>query len=175
MRWWSEIEEGRRRGTGEQAKLGARDGLHILSGYHQHFDNVHFPINLHETVSNPPVEVNISGCSLLATVCGVPKLVTRIATTTWCCCVTDFYNLISFGGKPVFHWQGGGRCCQQGQPPNPNHPGLKLNWFNSRFTEHLIEILDFYQTHQNHHIIITTLVSCVHHWMIVLLQSLASL
>ena len=32
---------------------------------------------------SPPVDVKISGCSLRATVWGVPKLVTRIATTTW--------------------------------------------------------------------------------------------
>ena len=32
---------------------------------------------------SPPVEVKISGCSLRATVWGVPKLVTRIASTTW--------------------------------------------------------------------------------------------
>ena len=31
----------------------------------------------------PPVDVKISGCSLRATVWGVPKLVTRIASTTW--------------------------------------------------------------------------------------------
>ena len=32
---------------------------------------------------SPPVDVKISGCSLRATVWGVPKLVTRIANTTW--------------------------------------------------------------------------------------------
>ena len=32
---------------------------------------------------SPPVDVKISGCSLRATVWGVPKLVTRIASTTW--------------------------------------------------------------------------------------------
>ena len=68
--------------------------LYTYWGYHQHFDNLHFPFNLHETVSNPPVEVNISGCSLLATVCGVPKLVTRIATTTWCCVYNRWSPLV---------------------------------------------------------------------------------
>ena len=49
---------------------------------------------------SPPVDVKISGCSLRATVWGVPKLVTRIASTTWdnnifCLCLSYSNNLPS--------------------------------------------------------------------------------